>query len=109
MIHRNRHLIGYVSFLVMYDINSTMIRNRLVKYLVDKGCYRIQKSIFMANLPISQYKQITHELLHGNYYEDTMDSICILPVSMPNINEMTIIGKQINLDMILKTTNTLFF
>ena len=37
-------------FFVMYDIESNKVRNYVVKYLERKGCTRVQKSIFLANL-----------------------------------------------------------
>lgn len=36
-------------YFVMYDIEDNKVRTQVAKYLIRKGCTRVQKSIFIAN------------------------------------------------------------
>lgn len=45
-------------FFIMYDISDNKVRNLVVKYLIKKGCVRIQKSIFLANLSPATFSNI---------------------------------------------------
>ena len=40
---------GNMIYFVMYDIEDNKVRVQVSKYLIKKGCQRIQKSIFLAN------------------------------------------------------------
>lgn len=47
---------GNMLFFVMYDIENNKVRNLIVKYLQRKGCWRVQKSIFLAEAPFATYE-----------------------------------------------------
>ena len=96
-------------FFVMYDIESTKVRNQVAKYLLGKGCHRIQKSIFLANIAASSFLAIKADLAEIQSYYDNEDSILIVPISSDYLQSMKIIGKSINIDIITKSKNTLFF
>jgi len=84
-------------YFVMYDIESNKVRTQVVKYLIKKGCTRVQKSIFLAN---------TREV--QACYENN-DSILLVPVSTDEIKAMNMIGQNVDFDLILQNRNTLFF
>ena len=96
-------------FFVMYDIESNKVRNQIVKYLIKKGCFRIQQSIFLADLMPDDYQSIRSDLAEVQACYDNHDSILIVPISSDYLNSMKIIGKSINVDLITHRTNTLFF
>ena len=96
-------------FFVMYDIESNKVRRQVVKYLEQKGCHRIQKSIFLADLPSSQYDMIRNDLTAVQACYDNEDSILVVPISTDYLRAMRIIGQNINLDVITRSKNTLFF
>lgn len=93
----------------MYDIESTKVRNQIVKYLIRKGCTRVQKSIFLADLPVTDYDEIRTNLAEVQQCYDNEDSILIVPISTDYLKSMKIIGKTLDVDLIMKTKNTLFF
>ena len=41
-------------FFVMYDIESNKVRRAVAKYLLRRGCHRVQKSIFLADISSEQ-------------------------------------------------------
>lgn len=80
-----------------------------MKYLERMGCYRIQKSIFLANLSMEKYEQIRSNMVEVQSLYENHDSIIICPVSSDILRSMKIIGQNINLDVITQNKNTLFF
>ena len=114
---RVKQLLGLVSkakvtdllFFVMYDIESNKVRQQIAKYLLKMGCFRIQRSIFLAELNSEKYERIRSDLTEVQSYYDNHDSILIVPVSTELIKSMKIIGKSIDVDIIMRTKNTLFF
>lgn len=96
-------------FFVMYDIESNKVRTLVAKYLIKLGCTRVQRSIFLADLSNEKYEQIRSELTEVQALYENKDSILVVPISTDYLQAMRIIGKSIDVDIILKTRNTLFF
>lgn len=96
-------------FFVMYDIESNKVRRLVCKYLIREGCSRVQRSIFLADLPIDTYARIKNDLAEIQTLYDNEDSIIVLPVSTDYLKMMKVIGKTVDVDIITHTKNTLFF
>ncbi len=96
-------------FFVMYDIESDKVRTQVSKYLLRKGCFRIQRSIFLADAPHDTMEQIRNDLAEVQECYDNHDSILIVPISTDYLQSMKIIGKTLDIDIIMKNRNTLFF
>ena len=96
-------------FFVMYDIESNKVRAQIAKYLIRKGCTRIQRSIFLADLASSEYNTIRQDLAAVQAAYDNKDSILIVPISTDYLQAMKVIGQKIELDIIMHSKNTLFF
>ncbi|GHT29244.1 hypothetical protein AGMMS49574_05460 [Bacteroidia bacterium] len=100
----NRHML----FFVMYDIENDKVRRHVVKYLQRKGCMRVQKSIFIADTEHRIYAEIKEDLAAVQACYENEDSILVVPISTDYLQAMRIIGKNIDLDIVLKNKNTLF-
>lgn len=100
---------GNMLFFVMYDIESNKMRYNVVKYLERMGCHRIQKSIFLADIDMEKYERIKTDLAEVQALYENHDSILVCPVSSDLLRSMKVIGKNINLDIITHSKNTLFF
>ncbi len=96
-------------FFVMYDIESNKVRSQIVKYLIKKGCTRVQKSIFLADLDSAVYEEIRNDLAEVQEAYENQDSILIVPLSTDYLRAMKVIGQSINLDIITHSKSTLFF
>ena len=96
-------------FFVMYDIESNKVRHQVSKYLIKRGCFRIQRSIFLANLSPETYQQIKDDLVEVQSCYENHDSILIPPISTDLLNSMKIIGKNLDIDVITRSKSTLFF
>ena len=95
-------------FLIMYDIENDKVRTEIAKYLIRKGCTRIQKSVYMANLDKKIYNEIHQTLKEVQESYENNDSIIMIPVSSDLVRAMKIIGKNIDIDMITGNTNVIF-
>jgi len=96
-------------YFVMYDIENNKVRTQVAKYLIKKGCTRVQKSIFLANTNRVVYSEIKNDLKEVQECYENNDSILLVPVSTDEIKAMKIIGQNIDFDLILQNKNTLFF
>jgi CRISPR-associated protein Cas2 len=108
-IIKNKKVANQMLFFVMYDIESNKVRRHVVKYLERQGCSRVQKSIFLADLTVAKYEQIKSDLAEVQACYDNDDSILVVPISTDYLKAMKVIGHSINVDVITKTSNTLFF
>ena len=116
---RVNHILGIVNlpqrkptnmlFFVMYDIESDKVRRHIAKYLERKGCTRVQRSIFLADLDTADYQEIKTDLAEVQSLYDNHDSIIVCPISTDQLRAMRIIGQQIDVDIITHNRNTLFF
>lgn len=93
----------------MYDIESNKVRTQIAKYLLREGCFRIQRSIFLADLPAEKMDKIRRDLTEVQACYDNHDSILVVPISTDYLQAMKVIGKTIDVDIIMQTRNTLFF
>ena len=108
-VNRQQRKATDMLFFIMYDIESNKVRREIAKYLEDKGCFRIQKSIFLASADRSVYEQIKADLAEVQALYDNHDSIILCPVSTDEMRAMKVIGQELNIDIITQTSNTLFF
>ncbi|MEA3444485.1 MAG: CRISPR-associated endonuclease Cas2 [Bacteroidota bacterium] len=96
-------------YFVMYDIENNKVRTHIAKYLIKKGCSRVQKSIFLAETDRKTFSEIHKTLVEVQEVYDNNDSIFLVPISTDEIKSMKMIGQNIDFDMILSNRNTLFF
>lgn len=96
-------------FFVMYDIEDNKVRRYIAKYLEQQGCLRVQKSIFLADLDIQKFNEIKSDIKEVQQVYDNEDSILVVPISSDYLKSMSIIGKNISIEVITRSKNTLFF
>ncbi len=109
IINKEKRKSTDMLFFVMYDIESDKVRNLIFKYLKKEGCTNIQRSIFLGDTSAEKFNTIKENLRQVQECYDNEDSIIIVPVSTDYLKSMKVIGKQIDLDIVLKKQNTLFF
>lgn len=109
IVENSSRPVSNMLFFVMYDIENNKVRAQIAKYLIRKGCTRVQRSIFLADLNVTLYDSIKSDLLEVQAMYDNHDSIMIVPISTDNLKSMKVIGQSIDIDIIMKSKNTLFF
>lgn len=100
---------GKMLFFVMYDIENNKVRTLISKYLLKKGCQRVQKSIFFAEAERKVFNQIKKDLKEVQETYENNDSIFLVPVSTDQLRAMKVIGQNVDFDLITDQKNTLFF
>jgi CRISPR-associated protein Cas2 len=100
---------GSMIYFIMYDIEDNRIRRYIAKYLEEKGCIRVQKSIFLTESQRQEFNEIHTTLREVQEVYDNNDSIMIVPVATDQLRAMKLVGKNIDLDLFLGNKNTLFF
>ena len=93
---------------IMYDIENNKVRTHIAKYLIKKGCIRVQKSVFLAELKRKTYFEIHSTLKEINAMYDNHDSIFFIPIGEDILNNMKIVGLNIDFELITNPGNTLF-
>ena len=106
---RSRIKSNIMLYMIMYDIENNKIRTHVAKYLIKKGCLRIQKSVYLAKSSPSLMKEISGTLKEINEVYDNTDSIFVLPVPEEKFSNITVIGRNIEFDIVTKPKNVLFF
>lgn len=96
-------------YLVMYDIEDDRVRNHIAKYLLSKGCIRIQKSVYMARTHQKVFAEISEALKDVQAAYDNHDSILLVPVQSSTVGSMKIIGKDIQVESLTDPPSTLFY
>jgi len=109
LVNRDNRPASNMIFFVMYDIEDNKVRRYVANYLIRKGCNRVQRSIFLADLPNPLYEEIRNDLTEVQAAYENMDSILIVPLSTDYLTAMRIIGQTIDVDIITHKRNTLFF
>jgi len=103
--YKDRHMM----YMVMYDIENNKIRTQVAKYLIKKGCLRIQKSVYLSKSNRVTYEGICQVLKEINVMYDNRDSILILPVPEDKFHHMKMIGHNVEFEVVTKPKNVLFF
>ncbi|MBS4056306.1 MAG: CRISPR-associated endonuclease Cas2 [Bacteroidales bacterium] len=104
-----RRKASQMLFFVMYDIENNKVRTQIAKYLLKKGCTRIQRSIFLADLDQPNFEQIKSDLAEVQACYENFDSILVVPISTDYLQAMKVIGQSLQIDIITRSGTTLFF
>ncbi|RMG68011.1 MAG: CRISPR-associated endonuclease Cas2 [Bacteroidetes bacterium] len=95
--------------IIAYDIESNKVRTQVAKFLIGKGCLRIQKSVYFGLLSRKQYREMVEALRTINALYENDDSIFFLPVADDQLSRIEIIGRDLYLQVARDEPNTLFF
>ncbi len=93
---------------IMYDIENNKIRTQVAKFLIRNGCTRIQKSVFLAAVKQKKFMEIYQTLKEVNAMYDNEDSLFFVPVGEDILNNMKVVGKNMDFELITNPGNTLF-
>ena len=98
-----------MTYLITYDITNDKVRKLISKFLLSKGCIRIQKSVFMANTEHSKFKDIHETLKDINSFYENADSIILVPINVSDVRSMKLIGQNVDIETLVNPPNTVFF
>jgi CRISPR-associated endonuclease Cas2 len=98
-----------MNYLIFYDIADDKVRVQISKYLIKRGCKRIQKSVFLARSENKHFQQILADLKEVNSLYENNDSIILVPINSSDVRGMQLIGMNVDLTLITDKPSTLFF
>lgn len=98
---------GEILCMAMYDIEDNKVRGLLAKYLLRVGFIRIQKSVYVGRLLRKNLRKLQADLAEVNELYENSDSIIILPLHGESLADGKIIGKEVNLSMLLTRPNVI--
>ena len=98
-----------MTYLIMYDISNDKVRTQIAKYLLNQGCVRIQRSVFIVKTKNQNFEEIHDTLKEVNEYYQNEDSIILVPINASDARSMKLIGKNVHISTITDKPNTLFF
>ena len=96
-------------FFISYDIEDNKVRTHIAKYLLRKGCTRLQKSVYFGSAKREEYHHIVNTLHEVQAMYQNEDSIFVLPVGEDNIHKMEVIGQNLSLKLEINPGSTFFF
>lgn len=99
---------GYIMCFIMYDIENNKVRNQIAKYLIRKGCVRVQKSVYFADIKRKLYKEISLTLKQINAMYDNEDSIFFIPIPEDYLGNLKVIGRNVEFECMTEHKSTLF-
>jgi CRISPR-associated endonuclease Cas2 len=97
-----------MNYLIMYDIQNNKVRTLVSKYLLKKGCIRVQKSVFLVHSDHKKFDEIRETLVEINEVYENNDSIMLVPLNISDARSMKLIGKNVNIEQIIDPPNTVF-
>lgn len=106
---RRPQRISDMMCIIAYDIESNKVRTQIAKYLISKGCVRIQKSVYFAVLSRRHYREMVEALRTINALYENEDSLFFLPVADDQLSRIELIGRDLYLSVARETPGTLFF
>lgn len=99
----------YMVYMICYDITNNKLRKKIADYLEERGCQRVQKSVFMGEMHAKQSKKLHQTLLDIQEVFGEDDTIIMMPVSESNVQSMKMIGREVDMAFSLSRQNVLLF
>ena len=94
---------------ILYDISDHKVRREVSKYLLRKGCQRVQKSVFLVKVEHKLFREIHETLTVIQECYENNDSILLVPISENELQKMKMIGQNLCFEFTMGKKNTLFF
>ena len=91
----------------IYDISSTKVRNRVIRFCKNIGLYRVQKSVFLGDInsnEIDELKVQSEEII-----DPETDSVYIFPMCEADFKKAILLGQAFDEDLVLDKVKELFF
>jgi CRISPR-associated protein Cas2 len=93
---------------IMYDIEHNKVRNHIARYLIRKGCMRVQKSVFVVHTERKKLDEMHKTLKEVQAMYQNDDSIFFLPVTESELSALRVIGRNVDFELVTDQRNTLF-
>ena len=92
---------------VIYDIVSDKTRNKVAKICLNKGLYRVQKSVFLGTLNANQRDSLALEC--ERLIDVDVDSVYIFPMDDASFKRVKLLGQAFDKKLVKDEVLALFF
>jgi CRISPR-associated protein Cas2 len=98
-----------VVFWICYDVSNNRIRRYLAKFLIKKGCIRVQRSVFLGRMRRPAFQSLCRALHEVNEMYENHDSVIVMPVSTDSADKTRFIGENVSVEWVLNPRRMLWF
>jgi len=92
---------------VIYDIVEDKTRNKVAKVCLNKGLYRVQKSVFLGTLNANQRDSLSLEC--EVLIDPEVDSVYVFPMDDASFKKVKLLGQAFDRKLVKDEVLALFF
>lgn len=92
---------------VIYDIVEDKTRNKVAKICLNKGLYRVQKSVFLGTLNANQRDSLSLEC--EVLIDPEVDSVYVFPMDDASFKRVKLLGQAFDRKLVKDEVLALFF
>ncbi|MCK4543181.1 MAG: CRISPR-associated endonuclease Cas2 [Spirochaetales bacterium] len=83
---------------LIYDISENKPRTKIAKACINKGLYRVQKSVFLGTLNKNQIDEL--DILCNEIINPDIDSVYIFPMCEDDFKKVKLLGQAFDKDLV---------
>jgi CRISPR-associated protein Cas2 len=99
---QTKPLADSMTTLIFYDITSNKVRRLVARYLEEKGCRRVQKSVFLGQLTKEKIRGMANDLSEVNAAYENEDSIIFIYLPEDALQKTRMIGKTFDFEAVVR-------
>jgi CRISPR-associated protein Cas2 len=92
---------------VVYDITENSIRTKVARICLDKGLYRVQKSVFLGTLNSNERDSLAIEC--EEIIDLDVDSVYVFPMDDESFRKVKLLGQAFDKELVNDEVLTKFF
>jgi CRISPR-associated protein Cas2 len=83
---------------VVYDISDDRTRQRVARRCQDFGLYRVQKSVYLGDLPPNRVEEVL--LFSGQILDLQTDSVYVFPMCREDFDRVRVLGQGFDRELV---------
>lgn len=92
---------------VVYDIAENKTRSKIARLCLNKGLYRVQKSVFLGDLTANERDSLALEC--EQVIDPEIDSVYVFPMDNESFKKVKLLGQAFDKKMVSDDILTKFF
>ena len=92
---------------VVYDITDNSTRSKVARICLDKGLYRVQKSVFLGTLNANERDSLAIEC--EEIIDPDVDSVYVFPMDNESFKKVKLLGQAFDKELVNDEVLTKFF
>jgi CRISPR-associated protein Cas2 len=92
---------------VVYDITDNSTRSKVARICLDKGLYRVQKSVFLGTLNANDRDSLAIEC--EEIIDLDIDSVYVFPMDDESFKKVKLLGQAFDKELVKDEVLTKFF